>query len=138
MKWKPPEQKKQKPVPAERTDSTRRGYRVPAEGTDNKAHGTRRRDRKSETLPSTVPAEGTLYSLPRSGGEAALRKSVLHAERRWEYGFTEHFKGSEYYAPALAALTPEIKQAATEAELKNRGAGLAYVMKFLREELEGA
>lgn len=77
MKWKPTPIK-QKPVSPRGTDSTSEGDRVPVRGTDKSAHGTPERDRKGQNSQTTVPLEGTLYSIPQGvrslGAAKAPRK----------------------------------------------------------------
>jgi len=46
----------------------------------------------------------------------------------WRADFTEHFQDTENYGTALEALTPELQDAATAAEMKRAGAGLDFIL----------
>lgn len=60
------------------------------------------------------------------------------ARRCWRCDVTMHPKTNGNIGFQLDDLPTVIADTATTEELKNRGAGLAYVMKFLHEEFEGA
>jgi len=47
---------------------------------------------------------------------------------RWRADFTEHFQDTDNYGTALEALTPELQDAATAAEMKRAGGGLDFIL----------
>lgn len=64
------------------------------------------------------------------GGQQA---AVAAAERRWTTALNERFGSMPVtYAEIMDHITPEIQAAATEAELKRRGAGIDYILNRLR------
>ena len=46
------------------------------------------------------------------------------ASERWKQDFNKLFQGTENYGTALDALTPQLQEVATAAEMKSTGAGL--------------
>jgi hypothetical protein len=55
------------------------------------------------------------------------------AERRWTAALHVRFVSKPItYGDIVAAITPEIQSAATSAELKQRGAGFAYILRRLK------
>jgi AraC-like DNA-binding protein len=55
------------------------------------------------------------------------------AERRWNEALHNHFSPSpEIYAQVIGAIDEEMQSAATAAEVKMRGAGIAYILEQLR------
>jgi hypothetical protein len=54
------------------------------------------------------------------------------AERRWSDALSHEFSAKPVtYGDIIAAMTSEIQEAATDAELRTRGAGFTYVMRAL-------
>jgi predicted transcriptional regulator len=54
------------------------------------------------------------------------------AERRWSDSLLREFASKPVtYSDIVSAITPEIQEAATDAELQTRGGGIAYVTKTL-------
>jgi hypothetical protein len=65
---------------------------------------------------------------PRSSDVAAAE-----AERRWTAMLHDRFASMPVtYGDIVAAITPEIQSAATAAELKQHGAGIAYILRRLK------
>jgi predicted transcriptional regulator len=55
------------------------------------------------------------------------------AERRWNDALHEQFRSlPQTYGEVIEAITPEIQAAATDAEMRCHGAGLAYILNRLR------
>jgi hypothetical protein len=71
-----------------------------------------------------------IASLSSKGSSAAARDE---AERRWNRELDERFRSKPVtYAEIIEAITPAIQNAATDAELKRRGAGIACIIKELK------
>jgi hypothetical protein len=67
------------------------------------------------------------------GSMGAQQAAVAAAERRWTTTLNERFGSMPVtYAEIIDQITPEIQAAATEAELKRRGAGIDYILNRLR------
>jgi predicted transcriptional regulator len=70
---------------------------------------------------------------PWKAGNRSLDAARSAAERRWHDGLLEKFGHmSITYAQAVEAIDQEIREAATDAELKAHGAGLAYIVRRLQ------
>ena len=55
------------------------------------------------------------------------------AERRWTDALHQRFASMPVtYGEIIEAITPDIREAATKAEMNNRGAGLAYILRTLK------
>jgi hypothetical protein len=55
----------------------------------------------------------------------------IAAERRWNDDLLDRYRATPAYATVLAAIDIEIQNAATDAELKRRGAGLVWILEEL-------
>ena len=85
------------------------------------------RKEKAHGMESTIRTQ--LVQGHMRAGEAA----IAAAERRWTTALNERFASIPVtYAEIMEHITPEIQAAATEAELKRRGAGIDYILNRLR------
>jgi hypothetical protein len=74
-----------------------------------------------------------IRSNTNSFGKRSADAARDEAEGRWCRELNDRFRSkSVTYAEIIRAITPDIKDAATEAEFKQRGAGIAYVIKELK------
>ena len=93
-----------------------------------------------ETYQGGLPEEGKgggLESRPRVIGAAAGQRSrdaaETAAERRWNRALHEQFACLPLtYGEILEAINEEMQAAATVAEMRSHGAGLAYILNRLR------
>jgi hypothetical protein len=91
--------------------------------TDERYLGSRPNEERGRTQPS--PRK---MITPRSRDAAETE-----AERRWTKTLHDRFASKPLtYGDIVAAITPEIRIAATSAELKNLGAGFAYILRRLK------
>ena len=87
--------------------------------------GSRPNEAGGKARPST---RAMIAITPRSRDAAEAE-----AERRWTRALHESFASKPFsYGDIVAAITSEIQIAATSAELKQRGAGFAYILRRLK------
>jgi len=77
------------------------------------------------------------YSDSRQGGlstpPTSAEAAAVEAERRWTTALHQHFAPMPTtYGEVIAAIDPSMRDAATNAELKRRGAGIGYIFRQLR------
>jgi len=78
------------------------------------------------TYPSGLPKK-------RLSGKSSSVAARDEAERRWITAVTDRFRSSPItYGEVIAAITIEISEAATDAELQRPGAGLDHIVRKLK------
>lgn len=78
------------------------------------------------------PVGETEIALQKNEGDTSTeRPSPQKAQHRWQQEFNNRLRGTDAYAPALEALTPEIQNAATEAEMAESGSGLLKALNLI-------
>lgn len=93
---------------------------------------------KEETCLKRHPKEGKgescVLRLPkRSFGNRSADAARTEAERRWSDDLLRKFSSTPItYAEVIEAIDPAFEAAATEAEMHQRGAGLAFILDKLR------
>jgi hypothetical protein len=66
-------------------------------------------------------------------GKRSIDAARDEAERRWNCNLDERFRSKPItYAEIVEAITPEIQEAATDAELRCRSAGIKYIINKLK------
>jgi hypothetical protein len=85
--------------------------------------------RKAKKLTAVTRSESNQSRPPVRPRDAALAA----AERRWNTALHEHFSSTpEVYGQVIGALDQEMISAATAAEMRKHGAGIAYILEQLR------
>ena len=83
---------------------------------------------KEEVVGGRLPTRRTIALTPRS-----RNVSEAEAERRWTVALHECFGSMAMtYADIIDVITPEIQAEATTAELKQRGGGIAFILRRLK------
>jgi hypothetical protein len=80
----------------------------------------------NESITSSVGISQRFAALP-SSREAAQSAAL----RRWNNELLDRFRSTPLYAVIIDAIDTELQNAATEAELKRKGAGLACIVQQL-------
>jgi hypothetical protein len=91
--------------------------------------GSRPRKENSRIPGRAYAYEAKLRNTTTSSADVARAE----AERRWSDALLKRFGHSPTtYSEIIAAISPEIQLGATNAELQQRGSGLAYIVRRLR------
>jgi DNA-binding transcriptional MocR family regulator len=89
-------------------------------------------DRKGWPKKDEEQLRGSISS-PTFGKGGPVKGARTAAERRWNAALHERFALTPtLYAEIIEAIDRELQEAATEAEIRSRGAGLAYIIEQLR------
>jgi hypothetical protein len=89
----------------------------------------------TQTCPSNLSKGTCQKRQPKKEADRGKSDDAAHtaAERRWTTQLHEQFSSLPLtYGEIIQAIDDEIRAAATEAELRNRGAGFAYIVNKLR------
>jgi hypothetical protein len=90
---------------------------------------TYRDSRGSKESPATATARNANPVVCTNSRDAAS----VAAERRWTDALHQRFASKPItYGEIIEAITPDIREAATKAEMNQRGAGLAYIIRALK------
>jgi len=86
-----------------------------------------------DTEPTRQPYQRPLLHLLKFDTPASADVRKQKAEERWQQDFNKEFQGqgTENYGTALEALTPQLQEVATAAEMKSTGAGLQFILDKL-------
>jgi hypothetical protein len=89
----------------------------------------------SSGLPKKRIDESSANRFVNLNGKRSSAAARDEAERRWSRDLDERFRSKPVtYAEIVEAITPEIQIAATEAEFRRNGAGIACIIKELKLE----
>ena len=90
---------------------------------------TYRDSRESKESPAPPTARNANPIVCTNSRDAAS----VAAERRWTDALHQRFASMPMtYGEIIEAITPDIREAATKAEMNSRGAGLAYILRALK------
>lgn len=94
----------------------------------NEKEAWQKKEGKRETERTQQPVQRPMLHLLKFDTPDTADVWKHRAYEQWRADFTEHFQKTENYGTALEALTPELQDAATAAEMKRAGAGLDFIL----------
>ena len=84
-------------------------------------------------LPKKPPIDRILFTDSKPIGKRSGDAAHDEAERRWTTQLSEQFRSQPVtYGEIIDAITEELREAATRAELRSRGEGLRFVVQQLK------